>query len=309
MADSLLTLADLQKINDMNVADVDISDILDYAPLFRSLAAGESSNGTQHKYLKETTAPTVGFRAINDGRDHSKSGDTLVTIDLKILDASFHVDKQGAESDGRGVDYIMQREARRHLKAAFKQAELQMINGTDNDADGFTGLVDASTINHSDDAMVHDAGGTTDLTSVYFFITNNDETDVQLITNGNIEMGEYFEQFAAGATGHYPALWMEIAGWLGLQIGSAVSVGRIANIDAGSNTVDDDLLSHGLELFPEDRQPNLIVMNKRSLGQLQRSRTATNATGAPAPRPTEYEGIPIISTASVLNTETQLVAA
>jgi len=39
------------------------------------------------------------------------------------------------------------------------------------------------------------------------------------------------------------------------------------------------------------------------LKQLRDSRTATNVTGAPAPRPTEVEGIPIIVTDAIVNTE------
>jgi len=44
-------------------------------------------------------------------------------------------------------------------------------------------------------------------------------------------------------------------------------------------------------------------MNRRSLKQLQVSRTATNATGAPAPFPQESFGVPIIVTDAILSTE------
>lgn len=52
--------------------------------------------------------------------------------------------------------------------------------------------------------------------------------------------------------------------------------------------------------------PNYIVMNRRSAAQLRKSRTATNATGAPAPWPTEIEGIPIIVTDAIGNAEAAL---
>jgi hypothetical protein len=45
-------------------------------------------------------------------------------------------------------------------------------------------------------------------------------------------------------------------------------------------------------------------MNGRSREQLRNSRTATTANGTPAPLPTEWEGIPIIRTASIANDET-----
>jgi hypothetical protein len=44
-------------------------------------------------------------------------------------------------------------------------------------------------------------------------------------------------------------------------------------------------------------------MNRRSLSQLRKSRTATNATGTPAPIPREVEGIPIIVTEALSSTE------
>ncbi|MFH1302335.1 MAG: major capsid protein, partial [Planctomycetota bacterium] len=136
-------------------------------------------------------------------------------------------------------------------------------------------------------------------------------TDCTLITgnDGNITIGETGTQEVNDATGkHYHAYVTAIMAWLGLQIGSIHSVGRIVNLteDAGKGLTD-DLIYKALEKFPSSKQPNLIVMNRRSLRQLRDSRTATNATGAPAPRPTEVEGIPIVTTDSIVSTE-ELVA-
>ena len=58
-----------------------------------------------------------------------------------------------------------------------------------------------------------------------------------------------------------------------------------------------------IPLFPAARQPNMIAMNRASLKMLRASRTAVNVTGAPAPRPTEVEGIPIVVTDSIVSTE------
>ena len=80
MADSFLTLADLVKINDMNLADLEVTDLLNMSPVLAMLPANPASNGTTHKYTKEITAPVVGFRAVNDGRENSKSADELVTV-------------------------------------------------------------------------------------------------------------------------------------------------------------------------------------------------------------------------------------
>lgn len=310
MADSFQTLADLTTINDQNLADLEISDLLDDAPLIARLAADEASNGTDHKYTKETGAPTVGFRLPNVGRENAKSSDTLVTIALKILDASFAVDKAIADAYRKGPGVYVAREAKRHLKAAFSLAEKQLINGTGQEADGFTGLKDAATLDALADEMVIDAAGTTVNTasSVWLFRTNDDGTDVQVITGqeGNIEIGDTVEQAIEDVAngGRFTGLYTTILGWLGLQIGGARSVGRITNLtkDAGKGLTD-DLIADAYNKFPASRKPNLIGCSRRSLGQLRKSRTATNATGAPAPFPTEWEGVSLIPTDSIPDTD------
>lgn len=313
MADSFLTLNDLALINDANLADLEISDLLDDAPLLRALAADTASNGTSHKYTKETGAPVVGFRAANDGRENSKSEDTLVTVTLKILDGSFAVDKAVASEYKHGSDAYLAREAKRHLKAMFAKAEGQLLYGVPNDADGFVGLADAAGLNALEDEMVLDAEGTTADTSSSIFLirTNDDGNDCTLITGreGNIEIGDSVDQKLEGANGSYPGLWTAITGWLALQIGGARSVARIVNVteDAGKGATD-DLIYDALSLFPSSRQPNIIATNRRGVKQIRKSRTATNATGAPAPRPTEVDGIPIIPTDSISSTEALIAA-
>lgn len=306
MANSLITASDIITIGDQNAVENGVSDLLQYAPLLNLLGAATASNGTQHKYLKETGAPTVGFRAANAGRDFSKSADTAVTIALQIMSANGIVDKALADIYQKGGPAALcAREAQRAIKQCFKHLEKQIIYGTGNDADGFTGLTQA--LNALSNTMVYGAGGTTALTSVWFIRTNNDETDVQFIlgNNGELTIGDTFIQMIPDATGKmFPAYVTPCEGWGGLQVGSAYSIARICNIDGNANGVTDALLSRGLELFPEDRQPNLIVMNKRSRAQLQRSRQAVSTTGGHVPLPTEYEGIPLVVTGSVSIAET-----
>jgi hypothetical protein len=308
MADVYTSLADLVKINDMNLADLEISDLLQDAPLLAALAADVASNGTDHKYLKETGAPVVGFRAANDGRENKASADTLVTINLKILDASFLCDKALADAYRKGSAAYLAREGKRHMKAAFYHAEKQLImgTGTGGDSGGFTGLVNAATIDAVADAMVVNAGGDSAnaCTTVFAIRTNDAGTDCTVITgnDGQIDMGDTVVQRVAGATtGHYPAYFTPISSWLGLQIGSAYSVGRIVNLDF-DHMLDDDMISDLLSKFPAGREPNLLVMNRTSRKQLQQSRTATNQTGAPAPFPTEAFGVPIVVTEGITNT-------
>jgi hypothetical protein len=95
---------------------------------------------------------------------------------------------------------------------------------------------------------------------------------------------------------------------LAVQVGSVYDLSRICNLTGDSGKgLTDILLSNLLELAPVGKMPTLLVMSRRSRGQLQRSRTTYSPTGAPAPIPTEYEGIPIMTSDNVSNTE-ELVA-
>ncbi|GAB5513512.1 major capsid protein [Rhodopirellula baltica] len=313
MADTPITIADLVKINSMDVAENDISDLLIDAPLIRSLVADTASNGTSHKYTKEASAPVVGFRSANDGRDHDASSDTLVTIDLKILDASFHVDKAVADAYTKGgPDALMGREAKRHLRAAFSVGEKQLLYGTGNESDGFVGLADAATLSATDaDKVITPSTSVGGFSSVFAIRSVDEMSDLALITgqDGNLEIGDRYEQMVEGTNGKFPAYCQSITGWMGLQLGSVHSVARLANLGKDTGQLDDDLIAQLLALFPSSRPATALVMNRRSLSQLQQSRTATNATGAPAPFPTEAFNVPIILTDSVSNSETQLTAA
>ena len=313
MADSLLTLNDLILLDTPGTADVEISDLLNKAVILNRLGAVEASNGTKHEYLKEIGAPVVGFRAPNAGRDISKSEDELITIALKILSANTQVDKALADAKKGGPEAWIAKEAKRHIVEAFFQAEKQMLFGTGIHADGFQGLVQNETILYKDSEMVIDAGGTTANTasSVFFIVTNNDETDVTAVMgqDGKIKIDETFVTPKVVDGKQLPTYYTPIEGWMGLQIGSKYSVGRIVNLtaDAGKGLTD-GLLSQMLERFPDHKRPSFIAMSRRSRGQLQRSRTTYSPTGAPAPVPVEYEDIPIVAAESITNTEA-LVAA
>jgi hypothetical protein len=232
MADDLLGLTELLQINDANLADINVTDLLDEAPLLAALPATISSNGTQHKYLKQTGAPVVGFRAINTGRAHDHSVDTAVTINLKYLDATSKVDVAYANGYQGGREAAIARETRRHLRAAFFEAEKQYVNGTGNNADGFNGLAD--TLNFSN-AMTINAGGTSASAATSVYMIRAGENDVISVAQREIEMMDTVTIEAEDGSGNPFAAYMTPVGaWLGLQVGSAYSLGRICNITAQS---------------------------------------------------------------------------
>ncbi len=309
MADDLTTLADLAKINDMNARDAGATEIFNAAPFLAALQAAESTNGATHTYTKYSGAPVVGFRAANAGREHDRSTDTLVTLSLQILDASFHKDKKVVDIDKKnGVAGHMAREARRHLMQAFRKAESQMIYGLGGDATGFSGLIDSYAYLDSGHVVNAAGNGTGGRTSVWAVRTVPDESGVVvLLGDGEIRLEDFFIQFAIDATGKsFPAYWQEIDGWVGLQIATANTVARLVNV-GGSVTLNDDLIADLLNEFEEEAPATHLVMNRHARKQLQQSRTATTTTGAPAPIPMEVFGVPIITTSSITQAEAAVV--
>jgi hypothetical protein len=292
----------------LDLSPAQVTDLSNAAPLLMSLPMVSSSNGTNHKYVKETGAPVVGFRALNAGRELDHSVDTVVSLDLKVLDFSWAVDYALAKAWRKGgAPALIAREGLRHLKAAFFEYEKQIIYGVGNQAGGFAGLLDNPQFDALADEMVVNATGTTAATaSSVWLITAGENAMCSVMREGNpIELGETVVVDMLDGTGkHFPAYYTPGSAWCGLQIGGAYDIVRIANLTADvGKGLTDDLIYTALSRFPGGRSPTHIVMNRRSLSQLRKSRTATNATGTPAPIPREVEGIPILVTEAISSTE------
>lgn len=308
MPDSYLTTSDVAHFNKTDM-DILVSDVLDDAP-FLSVLAARTVLGNTFKYTKITGNAAAGFRDVNDGVENTKSTYTSITLDLKVLDASFGVDVAAAQSDERGLEHLMAIEGLAHLRQAMAEVEQQIFYGTGNDAKGFVGFAGQSNLNNIADAQVVNATGTTASTGSSVYLVRTGDADCQVLwgQSGMIEIGErQIVERAGSVTGRFPAYYHPIVGWCGLKIGSVHSVVRIANLteDSGKGLTD-ALLSRAMQIFPASRGPNYVVMNRRSLGQLQRSRTATNPTGAPAPFPQEAFGVPIVVTDQISSTEALL---
>jgi len=172
------------------------------------------------------------------------------------------------------------------------------------DSDGFPGLIDIC-----DSSFIVDAAGTTATTgsSVYALRFGNKGVSLVLGNNAGMSLGDWREEFVldSGGTNSFNAYVAPLDLWVGMQATDISAVGRIADITADSSkTLTDDMISDLIAKFPVGGAPDALYMNRRSLQQLQDSRTATNPTGAPAPFPNSAFGIPIVVTDSILSTET-----
>ena len=309
MAYDPLVMADLVA-DALDLSSAEVTDLVQAVPFLNLLPMETSSNGETHKYSKETGAPVVGFRAPNVGRDLDSSIDTIVTVTLKILDFSWDVDKAVADIWRKGGrEALIAREGLRHLKAAMVAFEKQLFYGTTalGDSSGFTGMVQATTVDAKTDTMCYDAAGTTADTATSVWAVRIGPNDLLGVVNGDgaIQLGDtsVIQKTSSGSL-VYPAYYTPGCTWLGLQVGSIYSMGRIVNITEDStHKLTDDMIAQLLAKFPIGKEPTHLIMNRRSRRQLQESRTATNSTGAPAPFPTEAFGVPIVTVESIVNTE------
>jgi hypothetical protein len=320
MADTLTTLAELILFNSQDVNPADISDILNGAPALALMHAMQSSNGTLHKYNKETTAPVVGFRAVNDGADYTAGSSTQISVTLKYLDAKVIEDAAECKAHRGGAEAWMDHRTKRQLRQALFTLEKQIWYGTvHGDASGFSGIANDANYNSAGDGQVVNATGTTAATgsSVFLLASTPDDAGFALVGAGdagvsspniNFTVSETFRSVVPGANGKsMTALVRDAGAHLGVQVGSKYAIVRIANLTADSGKgLTDALLEDAMALFPSGLQPTMICMSRRSRKQLRKSRTTYSPTGSPAPNPIDFDGVPLVVTDSIIDTETLL---
>lgn len=302
MADAYMSSADIVNFNESDLS-INISDVLQDAPMLAALSAF-SVDGTVLKYMKKTASAATGFRAANDGRENTTGTYTQVTCSLAIADASFTVDQAIADGFRDGRAALLGLQAADHMASLMSTIEKEIIIG-DGGANGFPSLQDEH--NALSETMVIGAGGTTADTGSSVYAVRSGINDLQVCygMNGVISIGETSVVPTVGSsTGDFPGYYTPITGWVGLKYGGAYSSGRLCNLteDSGKGLTD-ALISQLLAEFPAGRAPNFLVMNRRSLQQLQSSRTATSPSGRPADFPSDSFGIPIIVTDSISSTE------
>lgn len=323
MAEAYNTLNGLIQFNNKNLADIKVSDILNQAPLLQRMIAKAASNGTEHKYLKQTVDSIGAFRAALAGATTTPSQDELITITLKILDGTFSTDVALADAYKGGRDGWLQLELVRKMQGLMFQIEKQVIYGTTAQTGGsylassagFAGLANSTDLDKTGDDMVvaaTTAGSTGDSqTSVWMMRTADDGVAVVLGNDGNFVVEDQptiIEKVVNPGTDNttYPALYVPVTGYVGLQLGSKYDAARICNIETA--LTDDDIYA-GLSLFKAGMPPNVIAMSRKAMKLLRQSRTAVNATGAAAPFVNEIEGIPVIVTDAISDTEPVIAAS
>lgn len=300
MADEKLNLLDVAKMNSSDREIGLIEEVATHAPEARVVAA-RSIRGTSYKTLHRTALPTTGFRSVNKGFPASKSKFELRNVECFVLGGKVVCDRSAADACEDGKEYYQALEASGVMESAMITLGNQFYYGNVEES-GFPGLQSLV-----DSSMVHDATGSTADTGSSVYGVRFGEKNLQFVNGqgGGFSLGDFREESVEDADGNtFDAYVSYLNAWVGLQATNKYCVGRIKNITTQTGKMlDDEMLFKWLELFPSSRMPDAIFLNRRSLGQLRASRTATNATGAPAPFPTDVDGIPIVVTDSITSTE------
>lgn len=314
---SLLTLLDIAKANgsdavvglidEVSQAHPELTGMVRFAGQTRTIpnvGASRTIKGLNYKTLVRTGLPTVGFRSANQGTAYTKGTLENRLVETFIMNPRWGADKAVADRDEDGPEAAIAREAAAHMEAALQALARQFYYGTTSagDTKGHPGLIQS----YSTDIEV-DAGGTTVDTGSSVWAVSWGPQGVQWVwgNNGQLQLSDVDERDMTDGDGEkYTGYHQELLAYPGLQVGSTRAVGRIKKITEDSgHTLTDDMISDLLSKFPTGYSPDVLFMTRRSLKQLQQSRTATNATGAPAPFPTESHGVPIAVTDAIANTE------
>jgi len=184
--------------------------------------------------------------------------------------------------------------------------------GGGGDAKGFPGAVE---IVHSD--LVSDGGGTTATTGSSIYGLKLGAQYVQFVFGlGQVfTLGEWRKQTMIRSSKSLTCWLNSLSGYVGVQWVNKYAVGRLKDITADSGkTATDAMIGTWLSKYPVGLKPDVLFMSRRTAMQLQTARSATSITNSSpkannggdvwAPEPVSSNGIPIVVTDSLLDTET-----
>lgn len=294
------TLLGIAQLNNNDKIVGLIEENLTYAPELQVFPA-RTIRGTSYRTAIRQTYPDVAFRNANEGQTPGVSKYINKMVECFILSSNVIVDKAVARAYEDGEAAYQALEASGVVKQAMIELGSQIFDGVSVDAKGFPGLraiVDSS--------LTLDAGGTTAATgsSVYGVKFGSDAVQLIFGSGTSFELSAFTDQTISNVASHVA----DLTAWVGMQAVNKNSILRLKDATADSGKgVTDALLAQLLSQAPVGMKPNYWFMSRRSAFQLQSSRSSTaNADSQPlnfAPLPSESNGIPIIVTDSITNTE------
>ena len=275
--------------------------------------------GTTFQSVSLVSDPTTGFRTVGNGIDASDEGYALKDFALGILAGLCQRDKAAVDADIRGREKTLRAAAVSLVRSGMKTLGGKVWYGVKAGAEKFNGCAALCP-----DAMVVNAGGSTANQMASVYALGIGEEKCHLVFNENAPLLTQNELLwekgvMIGANEKsVPCYWTDLTGWSGFACRNANSIARIANLDNSTHSLTDNMLAELVSIYAEKNDglmPSALFMTFKQRLALQKSRGTTVRTGArssiesTAAVPTDYEGIPIIATPNLINTEAVWEAA
>lgn len=338
LAITSITMLDLAKMNSVPAARGIIEENVGYIPeLARFPALQLGAGELRYETLIRSGYPTAGFHDMGAGHTASKSSWRKEMFECYPFGGRIEAVKHVADNVKRGgAAALFAAEANGIGKSAMFAIAQQIWYGRGGaSAKGFPGIKNFTAygttftdpltgksyplyINGSTGATANTAS------SVYAvkYSTNEDIPDgVQLNfgTGSVFDLQEPWEETSTDANGNPVRIYAsDLQGFAGLVIPNQHCVRRIGNLSSDSGKgLTDALLASMWQSWPQGVRPDAIYMSARSQYQLQLTRSVVlngNGTVRPdqpvlAPLPTEYNGVPIIVTDAIADTDAVEAAA
>ncbi len=257
------------------------------------------------------------FRRPNEGVLPTKTTLTAKKFDMSLVDRRVEVDRDGIYARTKDKPRFLVNQSVPQASKALSDISKQIIYGKLGDMNkGFPGLIAQASV---DEGHAIDAGGTTDLTSVWLLDIRPSSLELVFGSNQSLTMNDdwkeetvYLHNDKKPSEGPRRMLAMtnRLFGWVGLRlwnINRVVHIRRIgttvkANNVAG-NTLTSDLMVDAMNLCTDELgfTPTHILGNGRSFEQLRKS-LATPEVPNPA-RLTAWDGVPIVRSINILKNE------
>lgn len=279
-----------------------ISEITQQAPEVAQFPIFRLDAGLTYRSNFLVELPSVGFRKLGDGVSASKGRWEEREFKCYLFAGRAEAEKAAGQADSGGMAAIEARAAKGTALAAILELGSQIFYGVANEADGFPGL---KAFTPFGGAYTYNATGTTDGTASSVYGVKFGDEYARLVhgLTDPMTLGDFRDQDITGNNNKpVPGRVADLEGWIGLQIAHKASVLRICNLTAQSGKgLTDVVAGDALDLLPTGMKPDVWFMSKRSVTQLRKSRITPEVPYPPMP--TDLEGIPIIVTDSILNTD------
>ena len=308
MPAGLMTSADVLEINNSEELFGVINEVIQENPELSFFGASPMTKN-QYQSIRMTELPATSFRQPNTTRKVQSAVFEPTITKCAYLDASWLQDCAISEQHDWGKEAAWAIQTKAHIQSAFFNLSKQIWYGVAKDPNGFIGVKALLDEFASAGLSSNASSATANLSSVYAVRTSLEDAQIAWGSEGKFDEGEVRTQWVSTAKDEgYNAYCQKLGGWCGFQVVSQWAIGRLAKLSTGANQgLTDDMLFNLIAKFPSAKLPHAFFMSRRSLFQLRESRTAVNATGAPAPIPTEVAGIPILTSDAISDAEETIV--